>query len=117
MTRKAAPILLLLLLSSCAHNWTRSDTYRQAAVIGLEIIDWRQTRYIANHPREYYEMNPILGEHPSPGRVNTYFATMIAANVAVTALLPPPYRAWWQYISIGTQGFVVIHNFDAGIGF
>ena len=115
MNRISAPILLLLLLSSCAH-WSTADTYRQAAIIGLEIADWRQTRYIANHPQDYYEMNPLIGEHPSVGRVNTYFAASIASRALVSALLPPPYRAWWQYISIGAQGFVVIHNFDKGIG-
>src|SRR6266699_7098228 len=29
--------------------WTREDTYRQAALTGLVVMDWGQTLYVAKH--------------------------------------------------------------------
>ena len=127
--------LLLLLLSGCASSeWTRGDTYRQTAIIALQGIDWSQTRRIATEQDPQYvdlgggasvsyaqpryrhvETNPILGDHPTRGQVDAYFAASIAGNALVSFLLPPKYRAPWQYLSIGFQGAYVVVNFGQGI--
>jgi hypothetical protein len=126
---------ILLLLSSCASaHWTTADTVRQGAVVALQVADWRQTRTIAtemipaytvdqgggasttyNARYRYCEQNPILGEHPTGGQVNTYFAASILGNALISYLLPPEWRAGWQYVSIGFQAVYVVNNFNAGI--
>jgi hypothetical protein len=105
------------LLTGCANGgWSREDTYRQTGFIALSGIDWMQTRKIANNPDEYHENNPILGSHPSTGKVDAYFAASIAAHTAIAMALPPEYRKWFQYVSIGVEAGVVASNFSIGLG-
>ena len=79
-------------------------------------IDWAQTRKIANNPDDYHEHNPILGKHPSTGEVDVYFTASIAAHMAVSMVLPPEYRKWWQYVFIGVQAAAVGSNISIGLG-
>jgi hypothetical protein len=128
-------LAILVLLSGCASaQWTTGDSIRQASIVALQVVDWRQTRTIAtemvpaytvdhgggasttyNARPRFCEQNPILGEHPSVGKVNAFFITAIAANALVSYLLPPTWRMGWQYISIGYEGNVVLDNYRAGI--
>lgn len=114
-------ILAVLFLSSCAGkwgaDWSQADTNRQIGYTVLHMADWSQTRYIARHPKEYHEVNPVLGRHPSVGKVNTYFAVTGLANIWVSGALSPKYRKWWQYFCIGFEGGVVAHNASIGIKF
>jgi hypothetical protein len=128
-------LLVALLLSGCSPApWTKADTVRQGVFFALTGVDWHQTRGIASEkwsgtvqnadggttyyngtvPR-YHEYNPILGEHPSQGSVDAYFAAAVVGHAAISYLLPPRWRAWWQYLGIGAQGFVVYHNWGEGI--
>ena len=114
--------VLILLLSSVANateldwKWTKADTAIQATWTVLHIVDWSQTRQIAKEPRRFYEGNPILGRHPSVGRVDTYMALSAVANLGVAYALPKPYRRYFQVLSIGITGKCVILNFDIGLG-
>ena len=116
---KALLIMLAMLMCSpaAADEWTRADTYREAAYLTLHAIDWGQTLYIADHPNEYYERNTILGDHPSRGRVNTYFILSGLGHAAVSYVLPRPYREIWQYGTIAVSGYWVINNYHIGIQF
>jgi hypothetical protein len=108
---------VIFLLIGCAGNrtWTKADYAREAAFVGLTIIDWGQTRNIAKHPDDYGESNPILGRHPSVGRVNTYFPLAIAGHIIATHYIPHPYRPWWQYIWIAREGYAVGRNYSFGV--
>src|SRR3990167_2148379 len=112
-------ILVFFCLVSVAHadEWTKADTYRQAAVTTLLVADWAQTRYIAKRPCEnagggtqcqdpYLEKGlalPFIGEHPSVGRVNSYFIAGILGNYAISHTLPRDWRNAWQYFWIGDR--------------
>lgn len=112
----ALVLITLLFLSSCVNiNWTREDTARHAVFTGLHVIDYCQTRNIVNHPNKYYEINPILGEHPSQSAVDISFLTTYGLVTGVAILLPPKYRAPLQYITIGMKGGLVLHNLNVGI--
>jgi len=107
---------LLLGLSACSPSpWTRSDTMRQTAVLGLMAVDYHQTRVIASDPMKWEEYNPILGRHPSGGKVDAYFLSLAVGHTAVAAVLPSKWRAYWQYFYIGAEGVCVVHNFGEGI--
>ena len=121
--------------SYAAGSWSAADTARQVAVTGLMVMDWAQTRTIARSysagaapsgpyaayqrtapPTGYYETNPFLGQHPSVGEVDNYFAAAIIAHAAISYVLPPgAWRQAWQYISIGVELDKTEHNYELGI--
>jgi hypothetical protein len=106
-----------MFLSGCANGgWTTADTYRQAGMLSLTMIDWAQTRKIAQNPDKYYENNPVLGKHPSTERVDMYFPICMAAHTAVAMALPTKYRKWWQYVFIGVEAGMVANNLSIGLG-
>lgn len=96
-------------------DWTREDTYRQAALTALLVVDWGQTRYIAKHPLQHKEMNQFLGEHPSVNRVNNYFTATIISHAVISAVLPSDWRKGWQYVWIGIEFGTVQRNRSIGI--
>jgi len=108
-------LLLMFASSAWADDWTREDTYRQIAITTLQVVDWGQTRYIAKHP-EFHEVNPLIGSHPSIGRVNNYFAVSIPANWAISALFSRRYRETWQYARGAAQLSLILYNRRIGIG-
>jgi hypothetical protein len=114
-----AAMAFLLLSSSLAYadEWTMADTVREATYLALHVADWSQSHYIADHPSEYHETNPILGRHPSSDNVNIYFAATALIHPLISYVLPSPYRQWWQYITIGVEAVTVGNNARLGIGF
>jgi hypothetical protein len=69
-------ILIALLFSLCLpaladDSWPVEDKALLVASTAFLIADWGQTRTIAKKPHLVHEKNPILGRHPSVGRVNT----------------------------------------------
>lgn len=103
--------------SARAGDWSTGDTYRQAVVTGLLLADWGQTRDIAQHPNRFqeFESRPVLGDTPSVGKVNNYFAVAIIGHAAVSYLLPTDWRAGWQYVVIGVELNTVAHNRSIGL--
>ena len=96
-------------------DWTSADTVAQGAVTALLIADWGQTRYIALNPQDWHEKNSLLGEHPSSGKVNDYFAAAIVGHAAISYLLPKDLRHGWQYVWIGIEANTVQNNRSLGI--
>jgi len=118
-------ILLLSLLNltttifnpSCADDWSVADRNREIAYFTLDAADWLQTRYIATHPDGYGELNPILGRHPSLGKVNMYFAGGSVAQFVVADVLPERWRKPWQILNISVESWCVGKNLSIGIRF
>jgi hypothetical protein len=111
-----------------AGKWTRADTAFQLGVISLQVADWGQTRAIANgytsdyidgngvpRTKTYYETNVLLGQNPSTGRVDAYFAASILGHTAVAYLLPQPYRRIWQSLFFVVEAHFVIRNDSIGL--
>lgn len=69
------------------------------------------------NPDQYREFNPILGSHPSVGEVDLYMGGWMLLHPIISDMLPPEYRKYWQYISIGVSGGCVLNNMNLGIGF
>ncbi len=127
--KRIAVILMALLLVSCSsvsYKWTKSDKIGQIMALTALTADWMQTKYIATHGNEYREMNPILGEHPSKGQVNAYFAGLAAFNVGASMILPSKIvinddivfkpRLMWQTSTFLGHGYAVISNYNLGVG-
>lgn len=107
-------ITLLLFIGQVHADWDRTDYALGATAIAGLVVDWGQTRYIAKHPDTHFEKNRILGEHPSVGRVDAYFAGTIAGTLAFANWLSPTNRK----ILLGTVTAVelVVTNRNRSLG-
>jgi hypothetical protein len=94
--------------------------------MALMFGDWGQTRYIAQHPGEYYETNPILGRHPKTSAVDLYFLSALVIHPVVSYLLPSKAQVFgfdinprriWQAGTIIVELGCVSNNARLGIGF
>lgn len=109
-------IMLLIPVQSFAFDeWSKTDIALEAVYTTLHVIDWGQTLNIADNPYRYYETNPILGKCPSRSDVNVYMASSLVLHTIVTAVLPKEYRPWFQAVTIGIEGAMLINNFNLGI--
>lgn len=112
-------IILLILVSACPvegqPSWTTTDTMLEGTWIVLHVLDWKQTLVIARNPHKFHELNPIIGKHPSIGKVNSYMLLSALVHPIISYHLPQPYRSYWQYLTISATGGLVIHNFNIGI--
>lgn len=119
MSKLMAILLCSILLSGCAstfaEKWSTGDTIREVTYGTLHVVDWGQTRYIAKHPDKYEERNPLIGRHPSTGRVDIYMGSTLLLHPVISGYLKPEYRRWWQYITIGIEGGAVVNNASIGV--
>jgi hypothetical protein len=131
--RLLLPLILLFLCSSASADWTREDDRLLLTSTLLLCADWLQTREIAARPvivtrtvtgdsatttyTERHELNPLLGAHPSMGRVNTYFAVALALNTACLLVLPERERRAVAACVVTVEILAVGNNLCAGIGF
>jgi len=108
-------VALLFSLTAFGAELSKGDLQREIAYSALHVADWGTTLDIVAHPDQYRELNPILGDHPTRGAVNTWMASTLAAHWAITYLMPERYRPIWQYVTIGLEGTVVAHNLSIGL--
>lgn len=115
---------------------SKADWQREAAFLTIHAIDWGQTLDISQkcqpvvelvnpdnpahgayiYEPEKVENNPILGDCPSRGEVNTYFAASALLHTGITYLLPAGKpREYWQYLTITVSGTVVARNYQIGL--
>lgn len=108
--------MALLAASSVAsaQDWTTADTVRESAVVVASVADWGQTLAIESTPN-CYEMNTLLGRHPSRAKVNAYFASGIVLHVLIARMLPEKWRHAFQYGCIGWELGIVSHNYSLGV--
>jgi hypothetical protein len=121
-------LFLLLPAAALADSWTTSDTVMQLAATGVTTVDWLQTRYISTHPATCSEANIALGQHPTLGRVDAYFASVVAGEVLLayvapkvvllfggSELLAAKSRTAVQAITIGVEATATSLNFRYGV--
>lgn len=109
--------LLLTLLWPCAafsQDWSALDKSLLTAGATLHILDWQQTRYISGHPNEFYEINPLLGKHPSQARVNQYMLGTLVLYPLLADWLPE-YRTVILSLWVGSRGIAVHNNYVLGV--
>jgi len=109
--------LALFSITTHADEWRESDTYREATYQVLNVIDWGQTRYIAEHPERYREKGAafFIGEYPSIGTVNNYMIGSAVLHLIASNYLPHKWREAFQYVTIGDKLNATISNFSVGI--
>ena len=97
-------------------SWNRSHTVLAGVfVVGL-LIDAAQTRALARDGwSSYREGNPLLGERPSVGQINTYTALAGLSVLGAAAALPPRVRPWLLGGAIAVQALTVARSVRMGI--
>jgi hypothetical protein len=86
---------------------------------GAALADMLTTLDIAKHPN-LVEENPILGQHPSNGKVVGYFAATGTLHYLITRELvresvPTPIVQTWEALGIGLEVGMVAHNYSIGL--
>lgn len=148
MTRKHFEVVIitvlflvaLLALPPRAHaamfdDWDTGDIILGTAFASACVIDWGQTRTIADHgPGEnlyYYEDDEPYGEYgflkevgfaknfigsnPTRKEVDTYFATALVVNFLIADMIGPKYRKAYLLLANLIQWDTVNHNYKVGI--
>ena len=95
--------------------WTNEQKAVAAGAGVLLVADWLQTRQIAKHPDQFHEYNPILGEHPSQGKVNLYFLAVTGGLLLIADFLPTEWRTPALYAVAAVQTVAVANNLSHGI--
>ena len=109
-------IFIALLVSSCATwKWTKENTALEAVNFSANVVDYLQTKRIANNPDKWYEKNHFLGKYPNVGRVNTIFPLLYLAKLTLSIATPNPYRYYLQGLWIGISGETIRENYNKGI--
>ena len=97
-------------------SWTSSHTALASAFLVTLLIDAAQTRQLA---REgwigFRESNPLLGERPSVGRVNSYTALAGLSVLGAAAAAPPRLRPWLLGAAVAVQLFTIQGSVRQGI--
>jgi len=101
-------------------EWTRLDKSLLITYQVARFIDWRQTLSIAEERRpdgsfRWREINPLLGDHPSAGRVNSHYVITALAVPLIAHYLPPSYRRAFLTGAVVVEVGYVAHNFNLGI--
>lgn len=78
-------------------------------------IDWLQTRVIAANPLRFYELNPILGRHPSLRRVNIYFSAWLVIVAVLWMVLPTAWGKAGCLFGIVFEAITVWRNHRLGL--
>jgi hypothetical protein len=82
--------------------------------LSLWTADYYQTSDIRRHP-PCEETNPILGKHPSQGKINRYFAAGALMIPALHYTLPGKWGQMYTYAIIGAEGKTVFDNAKIGL--
>jgi len=80
----------------------------------LILADWSQALRIADNPRRWTELNPLVGRHPSEGRVNTVGVLYVASNAGALLLPRTPRRIWYAAVTV-VEVVVVAHGLSIGL--
>ena len=107
---------ILLMFNPSADPMTKEDQALQGTYLAFHGVDWRQTRHIAKHPNRYYEINPLMGKHPSTDEVDAYMAASALLHTGITMSLPSEYRKYWFGSSFAVKLYLIDMNVKVGLG-
>ena len=85
--------------------------------LALTAADASQTEWIAQHPENHREHNPLLGRHPSSDWVAGYFIVSSLALIAINQGLSSENARVLNYLWIGAEGTNITRNFCIGVRF
>ena len=97
-------------------SWSQTHTALAGAFVVTLLMDAGQTRGLARRGWSgFREANPLLGERPSVGQVNTYTVIAGMSVLGAAAALPPKVRPWLLGAAIAVQAFTVAGSVQNGL--
>jgi len=97
-------------------SWNQTHTALAGAFVVTLLMDAAQTRDLARRGWPgFREANPLLGDRPSVGQVNTYTAIAGLSVLGAAAALPPKVRPWLLGAAIAVQAFTVTGSVQNGL--
>ncbi len=132
LPKQGAPYRLLVVLflvlafhlPACAgkHHqpWSSQDLFLGSVGVVVHGADWGTTRQMPLsdyeiNGKKYWEINPLMGRHPTVQEVDAYMAVSLFTKIFVTDFLDPKYRPWWQGLWIAVGVVCVKNNIDQGL--
>jgi hypothetical protein len=96
-------------------TWTSEEKAWLGTAAAFTVTDWATTRDLSRRYNEgYYENNPILGKHPSTGRVDLYFVTAGAIGYLIADNLDQN-RTTFLQMWTGVSLFYTNRNLNIGL--
>jgi hypothetical protein len=96
-------------------DWSETDKHLLLASEISLYLDWRQTLDIKSHSN-FYETNPILGQHPSNSRVDIYFGSVMAGTYVIANQLDENRSLFLGGITL-VEVFTILKNRRLGLSF
>ena len=97
-------------------SWTPSHSALASAFLVTLMIDAAQTRQLARQGWVgFRESNPLLGERPSVGRVNSYTTLAGLGVLGAAAVAPPRLRPWLLGAAIAVQALTIGSSVRQGL--
>jgi hypothetical protein len=97
-------------------SWNQTHTALAGAFVVTLLMDAGQTRDLARRGwTGFREANPLLGDRPSVGQVNTYTVVAGLGVLGAAAALPPKVRPWLLGAAIAVQAFTVAGSVQNGL--
>jgi len=81
----------------------------------LHIIDWKQTIMIVENPNRHWEVNNIMGRHPTKKRVAAYFSVCLIIIFVAFHFLPYPLEYVFIAFVAGIEAGVTWLNHQNGL--
>lgn len=115
-------LLVLIVLAHCsrAHAadpapWSKTDKALFGGLVAISAYDMAQTDQ-GIRSGKFYEMNPLLGSHPSTARL---IGTHVFCNAGILWLADthPKWRRTMLVIANGIEISAVAHNISIGMNF
>ena len=98
-----------------ADPWSTEDKAMYAAYTALRIVDMGQTLNIARNPDKFHERNPLLGSHPSEGKVAGFFIGSHIVMTVAAHYMPSEYRKWFLRTGTVIELGMVGNNAKLGV--
>ena len=100
-------------IASDHRSWHASHIALAGAFAIALWMDAAQTREAVR--RGYQEQNPVLGPHPSVGRINSYTAAAGLGVLAAAAVAPRRARPWLLAAALAIETLAIAGNARAGL--
>jgi len=92
-------------------SWTKREKIAAVFFITAHTANAFTTEAHQNHPEVYYEINPILGRHPTDTEIGTYFSLTGILTLGVVHLYPE-LREPILYGYGGVNCYWTVHDLD-----
>ncbi len=109
-------LVAVILSAPLSAQWSQEDVALESAWQVLHVMDWAQTRYAADHPDKYKELNPLLGRHPTKSEVDRLMIVGAIGHFLVTDFLTAD-RVKWLWATTAMKAIVIYSNWSIGVRF